>query len=157
MEPIDGLAFIGRNPGDQANVFIATGDSGTGMTYGTIAGLLLTDLILGKANPWIDLYDPARIGLRSAGKFLAQTTNTVAQYADLITPGEIDSPEDVRPDAGAILRRGLHKVAVYRDMDGGLHEFSAVVSFDAEFMHSTAYAVQSLRSIRAKAVLNLHA
>ena len=126
MEPIDGLAFIGRNPGDQANVFIATGDSGTGMTYGTIAGRLLTDLILGKANPWVDLYDPARIGLRSAGKFLAQTTNTVAQYADLITPGEIDSPEDVRPDAGAILRRGLHKVAVYRDMEGGLHEFVAV-------------------------------
>ena len=126
MEPVDGLAFIGRNPGDEPNVFIATGDSGTGMTHGAIAGLLLTDLVLGKENPWAGLYDPARIGLRSAGKFLAQAANAVAQYADLITPGEIDSPEDVRPGAGAILRRGLHKVAVYRDKEGGLHEFSAV-------------------------------
>src|SRR2546430_17554956 len=38
MEPVDGLAFIGRNPGDEANVYIATGDSGNGMTHGTIAG-----------------------------------------------------------------------------------------------------------------------
>ena len=45
METIDGLAFIGRNPGDAANVYIVTGDSGMGMTHGTIAGILLTDLI----------------------------------------------------------------------------------------------------------------
>ena len=47
MEPVDGLAFIGRNPMDSDNVFIATGDSGNGMTHGTIAGILLTDLIMG--------------------------------------------------------------------------------------------------------------
>ena len=58
METIDGLAFIGRNPLDEPNVFIATGDSGMGMTHGTIAGLLLTDLILGRENPWATLYHP---------------------------------------------------------------------------------------------------
>src|SRR5207253_9955219 len=46
METIDGIAFIGRNPQDESNVFIATGDSGMGMTHGTIAGILLTDLIV---------------------------------------------------------------------------------------------------------------
>ena len=51
MEPIDGLAFIGRNPMDGENVFIATGDSGNGMTHGTIAGMLLTDLIRGAREP----------------------------------------------------------------------------------------------------------
>jgi glycine/D-amino acid oxidase-like deaminating enzyme len=30
METIDGVAFIGHNPGDEANVYIATGDSGMG-------------------------------------------------------------------------------------------------------------------------------
>ena len=29
MQPVDGLAFIGRNPVDAPNVYIATGDSGT--------------------------------------------------------------------------------------------------------------------------------
>src|SRR5215213_10005274 len=42
MEPVDGLAFIGRNPLDDDNVYIATGDSGQGMTHGTIAGMLLS-------------------------------------------------------------------------------------------------------------------
>ena len=55
METNDGLAFIGRNPLDHSNVFIVTGDSGMGMTHGTIAGMLLTDLILGRQNPWTTL------------------------------------------------------------------------------------------------------
>ena len=60
MDTVDGLAFIGRNPGDEPNVFIATGDSGVGLTHGTIAGILLTDMIMGRDNPWSILSDPAR-------------------------------------------------------------------------------------------------
>ena len=60
MNTFDGLALIGRNPGDEPNVYIATGDSGMGITHGTIAGILLTDLIMGRSNPWTALYDPAR-------------------------------------------------------------------------------------------------
>jgi glycine/D-amino acid oxidase-like deaminating enzyme len=60
MEPADGLAFIGINPGPDKNVFIATGDSGNGITHGTIAGMILSDQKLGKKNPWTDLYDPSR-------------------------------------------------------------------------------------------------
>ena len=40
---------------------IATSDSANGLTHGTIAGLLLTDLICGRKNEWAGLYDPARI------------------------------------------------------------------------------------------------
>jgi glycine/D-amino acid oxidase-like deaminating enzyme len=61
MEPVDGIAFIGRDPLDDDNVFIATGDSGQGMTHGTIAGVLLTDLLQGRKSPWEDLYSPARL------------------------------------------------------------------------------------------------
>jgi glycine/D-amino acid oxidase-like deaminating enzyme/Rieske Fe-S protein len=68
MEPMDSLAFIGPNPGhddgdnytNNKNIFIATGDSGNGITHGTIAGMLLSDLILGKNNKWSALYDPSR-------------------------------------------------------------------------------------------------
>ena len=60
MEPADGLAFIGINPGADKNIFIATGDSGNGITHGTIAGIILSDQILGKKNPWTGLYDPSR-------------------------------------------------------------------------------------------------
>src|SRR5215210_3035719 len=56
LETQEGLAFIGRNPMDAANVYVATGDSGMGMTHGTIAAMLLTDLIQSRPNRWADLY-----------------------------------------------------------------------------------------------------
>jgi glycine/D-amino acid oxidase-like deaminating enzyme/nitrite reductase/ring-hydroxylating ferredoxin subunit len=126
MEPVDGLAYIGRNPGDASNVYIATGDSGNGMTHGTIAGMLLRDLILGKNNEWATLYDPSRITLRAAKEFVSENLNVAAQYGDLLSGGKIDNPQEVSPNSGAIQRRGLKKIAVYRDGKGALHEFSAV-------------------------------
>jgi glycine/D-amino acid oxidase-like deaminating enzyme len=60
-EPFDGLAFIGPNPLDKPNVYIAAGNPVSGMIHGPIAGRLLTDLICGRENEWADLYDPRRI------------------------------------------------------------------------------------------------
>jgi Rieske Fe-S protein len=126
METIDGLAFIGRNPLDAENVFIATGDSGMGITHGTIAGILLTDLILGRRNSWATLYDPSRKTLRAAGNYAKEAINMAGQYLDWLTPGEVKSIREVEPGCGAVLRRGLSKVAVYRDEEGRAHELSAV-------------------------------
>jgi glycine/D-amino acid oxidase-like deaminating enzyme/nitrite reductase/ring-hydroxylating ferredoxin subunit len=127
MEPIDGVAFIGRNPGDAANVYIVTGDSGQGMTHGTIAGMLLTDLIAGRPAPWAALYDPARKMLRAPVEYAKENLNVAAQYfEDYLGRGDIDSPDQLAPGQGAVLRRGLTKIAAYRDYDGMLHEHSAV-------------------------------
>lgn len=126
MEPVDAMAFIGRNPGDADNVYIATGDSGNGMTHGTIAGMLLTDLIVGRESPWTHLYDPGRITARAVADFAKETFNVVAQYTDLVTPGEVGDVDEIARGEGAVIRRGLAKVAVYRDEDGGLHERSAI-------------------------------
>lgn len=123
LEPLDGLAFIGRNPKDRGNVFIATGDSGNGMTHGTIAGMLLTDLVLGKKNEWADLYDPARKivkpytagsqGWRQARKkSKKQAENALARLRD---------------GTGVVIERhGDKPVAAYRDQRGTLHLYSAV-------------------------------
>jgi glycine/D-amino acid oxidase-like deaminating enzyme/nitrite reductase/ring-hydroxylating ferredoxin subunit len=126
MEPVDGLAFIGRNPVDDDNVFIATGDSGNGMTHGTIAGMLITDLILGKENEWAKLYDPSRKTLRALGKFVKENANVAEQFADLVTPGEVETSNEIPPGTGAIIRKGLKKIAVYKDEAGSLHQMSAV-------------------------------
>ena len=125
LDTLDGLAFIGRNPGDD-NVFIATGDSGVGLTHGTIAGMLLTDLILGRENPWTELYEPSRKLPQAAGRFLKENVNVAAQYVDWVTPGDADSTREITRDSGAVVRRGASKVAVYRDADGKLHALSAV-------------------------------
>ena len=126
MEPVDGVAFIGPNPLDEDNVFIATGDSGQGMTHGTIAGMLLTDLIQKRKNPWADLYSPSRITLRAMGEYAGENLNVAGQFTDYLTAGEINSVDDVGPGEGAIMREGLSKLAVYRDDGGTVHKLSAV-------------------------------
>ena len=126
MQPFDGLAFIGRNPMDEPNVYIATGDSGNGMTHGTIAGMLLTDLIQGRDNAWSTLYEPSRKTLGALNTFTKETLNMAAQYVDWVTPGDVKDDVWVPPGSGAVVRRGLKKIAVYCDDAGQLYEHSAV-------------------------------
>ncbi|MGE3263280.1 MAG: FAD-dependent oxidoreductase [Bacteriovoracia bacterium] len=126
MEPHDGLAFIGRNPHDEENVFIVTGDSGHGLTHGTIAGILLTDLIKGKPNPWAKLYDPSRVSLLSLNTFVKETMQSTVPYSDWIDGGDVSSPQDIPKCEGAVIREGLQKIAVYKDSFGRIHRYSAV-------------------------------
>jgi glycine/D-amino acid oxidase-like deaminating enzyme/nitrite reductase/ring-hydroxylating ferredoxin subunit len=126
MEPMDYLAFIGRNPMDHENVFVVTGDSGMGLTHGTLAGMLITDLVFERRNPWTALYDPSRVRVRAAAEFASENANVALQYADWLTAGDVESADSIPRDGGAVLRRGLEKIAVYRDASGELHERSAV-------------------------------
>jgi glycine/D-amino acid oxidase-like deaminating enzyme/nitrite reductase/ring-hydroxylating ferredoxin subunit len=127
LEPVDSLAYIGRNPGED-HTYIATGDSGHGMTHGTIAGILITDLIQGRPNAWVPLYDPARVKMtvQSGTEFLKENLNVAAQYKDYITPGDVAGAADVMPGSGSVIRKGMSKVAVYCDLEGQRHEMSAV-------------------------------
>lgn len=126
MEPVDCLAFIGKNPGDD-NIYIITGDSGNGMTHGTIGGLLLNDIIIGTKNPWEELYDPSRITLKTAGDFLSETGNMAYNMVkDWVTGGDVNNADEIAAGEGAILSSGLIKVAAYRDQNGVLHTCSAV-------------------------------
>jgi glycine/D-amino acid oxidase-like deaminating enzyme/nitrite reductase/ring-hydroxylating ferredoxin subunit len=129
MEPVDGLAFIGRNPGDHNNVYIATGDSGMGMTHGTIAGMLITDQIMERESPWGQLYDPARKSLRVRGimEFATENVNVAAQYAsDYLSGGDVESADEIAAGEGAVVGLGPKKVAIYKDDLGQLHKRSAL-------------------------------
>jgi glycine/D-amino acid oxidase-like deaminating enzyme/nitrite reductase/ring-hydroxylating ferredoxin subunit len=126
MEPVDGLAFIGQNPADEDNVYVVTGDSGMGMTHGTIAGILLTDLIEGRENEWKRLYDPRRKTLSAAKRWLGENLNVAAELLAGAGPAEVSTVDEIPRGGGAVVRRGLQKIAVYRDERGALHERSAV-------------------------------
>lgn len=96
------------------------------MTHGTIAGMLITDLIIGKENAWAALYDPSRKTLRSVGKFVKENINVAEQYGDIVTRGEVDTTDEIVPGNGAIIHPGLKKNAAYKDGAGNVHELSAV-------------------------------
>lgn len=127
MEPADGLAFIGRNPLDADNVYVASGDSGHGITHGTIAGLLIADLVAGRPNPWQRLYSPSRLNLSAAGEQLRIGADVAGRYVRWIVPaeGEVASYDEVPAGEGRIVRRFGVPVAAYRDRAGDLHTFAA--------------------------------
>ncbi|MGE3315265.1 MAG: FAD-dependent oxidoreductase [Planctomycetaceae bacterium] len=126
METMDGLGFIGRNPMDQNNVYIATGDSGMGMTHGAIAGILISDLILGRENRWESLYEPSRKTPGAIGDFTKENLNVAKEYGSWLTGGDVGSEEEIPCNCGAVIRQGTTKLAVYRDEQGRLTRLSAV-------------------------------
>ena len=60
IETPDGLPYIGQSAEHQ---YAATGYAGNGLTFGTLAGIMISDAILGRSNPWAELFDPSRKAL----------------------------------------------------------------------------------------------
>lgn len=125
LEPVDGMAYIGPHPG-QGNLWVITGDSGQGLTHGTLGAMLVADLMHGRRNEWSELYDPSRSGLAGAADLAREGLNVAAQYADLLVRRDVASTDEIEPGSGAVVREGVRPVAVYRDAGGGLHRFSAL-------------------------------
>jgi glycine/D-amino acid oxidase-like deaminating enzyme/nitrite reductase/ring-hydroxylating ferredoxin subunit len=127
MEPVDGLAYIGHNALGRDNVYVVTGDSGNGMTHGAIAAMLIPDLIAGRDNPWSTLYDPApQVGVHSLRDYASENLNTVAQYGDWLRHGDVSDESQIKPGSGAIIAKGLKRLAVYKDESGACTHLSAM-------------------------------
>jgi Rieske Fe-S protein len=122
---MDGLAFIGP-VGNGSRLYVVTGDSGNGYTHGTLAGMIIVDAIAGRDNPWAATYDPGRVRVRALGEFAAENLNVARQMTDWIARGDVGDVGEVAPGSGAIVRRGVTPVAVYRDPAGRVCELSAV-------------------------------
>jgi glycine/D-amino acid oxidase-like deaminating enzyme/nitrite reductase/ring-hydroxylating ferredoxin subunit len=126
-EPLDGLPFIGKSPSG-GNVFVATGYSGTGMTFGTLAGMLISDLILGRDNPWKDIYSPSRITARPSvlKEYVAENLDYPAHLvADRLRGPDADSFAEVGRGEGKIVAGDAERLAVYRDEHGNAHAVTA--------------------------------
>ena len=125
FEPVDGVGFVGRNPGAPENSLIVTGDSGQGLTSGTAGAMILTDLILGRENPFASVYDPARVFRSVTADLVKQNADALAHYGQWLTGGDVKDSSEIPACGGAVLREGLKKVCVHRDAEGSLHRFSA--------------------------------
>jgi Rieske Fe-S protein len=125
LETIDGLAFIGPTPSGPSNLLMVSGDSGMGLTHGTIAGMLLADRIAGRENPWARFYDPSRRPLAAAATYLRENLRGSFGYANWLKPGDGD-PNSLAPDSGGVFGWGPDKRAIYRDFDGTLHARQAL-------------------------------
>jgi Rieske Fe-S protein len=127
IEPADGLAYIGHNSASR-HVYVATGFSGTGMTWGTLSGMILCDLLQGRQNPFAALYDATRVKPKAGARDFIQENAEVAFrfVADRLSRPDGHRLAEVAPGEAKVLEVGGHKVAVYREPDGTPHAVSPV-------------------------------
>ncbi|MEO5643918.1 MAG: FAD-dependent oxidoreductase [Bacteroidia bacterium] len=123
--PFDSLAYIGRNPMDKKNIYIVTGDSGNGMTYGTIAGMLITDLINERPNKYEKLYSPSRFKLKAANVFIEELVGGLSSYLKKRPTHPENTLESILPGEGKIVEIEGKKYGAFKDGGNLLHVVAA--------------------------------
>jgi glycine/D-amino acid oxidase-like deaminating enzyme/nitrite reductase/ring-hydroxylating ferredoxin subunit len=125
IETPDGLPYIGQNADHQ---YAATGFAGNGLTFGTVAGLIISDAILGRSNPWAELFDPSRKALtRGLWDYLKENVDyPYYMVRDRFAGAEAKSIRAVKRGQGKVIERDGKKVAAYRALDGSVTLCSAI-------------------------------
>jgi Rieske Fe-S protein len=117
IETPDGLPYIGTMTEHQ---YAATGFSGNGLTFGTVAAIMIADAIQGIRNPWADLFEPGRAAVRRGlWEYLKENADyPYYMVRDRVAGADGRSLRAVKRGEGKIIERGGTKVAAYRDPKG---------------------------------------
>ena len=106
--------------------YAATGFGGNGMTFGTLAGIMIADAIQGRQNPWVDLFDPDRAAIRALWDYIKENADYPYYKARGTFRGKGRSLRSIKRGEGAVVDNNGTKVAAYRLDDGTLMLHSAV-------------------------------
>ena len=116
IETNDGLPFIGETAEKQ---FVATGFSGNGLTFGTLAAMMAVDAVNRRKNPWQDLFDVNRRAVGGVWTYLRENKDyPYHMLRDWLAKPEGDSTAVVGLNEGKIISIEGKKVAAYRDAAG---------------------------------------
>ena len=128
FESADGLPYIGHLPGHPGNIFVATGYGGNGMTYSSVAAMVLKQMILNEESPFIKLFDPNRVKpIAGFTTFLKQNVeavrNLVGKWFD---KEKLEEFAELAPGEARVTKYNGEKLALYKDEQGELHAVSPV-------------------------------
>lgn len=126
-ESQDMVPFIGKAAGSE-RVYIASGFAGWGMSNGTLAAMILSDLILQRDNSWSQFFSPARP--KPPQSFLTALTENInvgRQYVmgALLTP-RARSLDELPKGEGTKMVLNRKDTAVYKDEEGRIFAHSPV-------------------------------
>lgn len=124
---LDQVPYIGKLRRGSERLYVATGFNKWGMTGATVAGVLISDEILGRENAWTTLFDPNRVKPRASVKqFIKENLNVARRFVgDRIAERTPVSVEELAPGEGQVTSVHGKQVAVARGADGSLHAVSA--------------------------------
>lgn len=117
----DGVPYIGRFAASRPEWYVATGFQKWGMTTAMAAAVILRDAVLGKTNPYADVFAPSRF---SAGDIPAVAREGM-QAVKGLTRENLSLPRetlDALPVGhGGIVEFGGKKVGVYKEDGASIH------------------------------------
>ncbi|HSH21663.1 MAG TPA: FAD-dependent oxidoreductase, partial [Candidatus Caenarcaniphilales bacterium] len=123
--PADNVPYIGRLTPRSERLLVATGFKKWGMTGGTVAAMLLRDLVTGRPNAWLPVFDATRLRpIASAPALVRENVDVAKQFVARRVKGGTPLA-DIGPDQGAVVNHNGSKVAVYRTPEGAYRAVSA--------------------------------
>jgi glycine/D-amino acid oxidase-like deaminating enzyme/nitrite reductase/ring-hydroxylating ferredoxin subunit len=122
-ESVDGLPYVGRLTPGRGRIWVATAFRKWGMSNGTAAAMILSDLISGRDNPWAETFDATRLAPGASLKSLVTENLEVGKrfVIDRVKTRHPQPVEELATGEGAIAELDGEPVAAYRDEDGTLH------------------------------------
>lgn len=135
-KPVDNLPYIGTSPMEK-HTYIATGFAADGLVYGTLAGMIISDAILGKENQWAKIYDPKRFTpVASAPNFIKESVDVATHLVkDYLFYGDVKELQEVKSGEGKTIKLNGERLAAYRDEQGQLHLVSSVCTHMGCIVH----------------------
>lgn len=126
-QSLDHVPYIGKSSSFGDGYLVATGFNAWGITNGAAAAILIADLIEGRDNPWLELFDACRIKPVAGGPtFVEGNADTATSMVGGYLAKKPKDYDALAPGEAAVLKVGGENVAACRDEDGTLHAVSAV-------------------------------
>lgn len=124
---IDRVPYIGKYNKGSKHLFTATGFGGWGMTSGTLSAIILSDIILGRSNPFANFFDKdSRSSLKSVKNFIMSNVDVAKEFIKGQLPKKGKNKVDLKKGEGKVVEKKGEKIAVYKDGQGKEHQVSAV-------------------------------
>lgn len=122
----DHLPFVGRSSSLRDAYLVATGFGARGLTNGAAAAIMLADLLSGRENRWLDLFDASRLGAILTAGFAQENFKTAKHLVGDRLSAKLHDFEALEPGQAGVLKVDGETVAAYRERGGKLHAVSAL-------------------------------
>jgi Rieske Fe-S protein len=121
----DGMPYVGRSPLTD-HTYVATGFAKWGLTNGTVAAEIISDLVAGEENPFAETFSASRIGDVKAVTKLVKANSSVAVglVKDRLGRLSLRDSSTLEPGQADIVSLDGQTAAAYRDPSGTLHAVS---------------------------------